>query len=95
MVNVLREAVLLEQLVWWVLKLGKGLRCATNVTQDWGALRRAGGRAEREKGGGGEVGPDSEVIFCSFIYKLTVKVTKCGHLQTKVKLSIHLSLSLI
>lgn len=37
-VNVLREAVLLEQLVRWVLELGEGLRRAADVTQDRGAL---------------------------------------------------------
>lgn len=49
-VNVLREAVLLEQLVRWVLELGEGLRRAADVTQDRGALWWAGVRAE---GGGG------------------------------------------
>lgn len=37
-VNVLREAILLEQLVRWVLELGEGLRRAADVTQDRGAL---------------------------------------------------------
>lgn len=46
MVHVLREAVLLEQLVRWVLELGEGLRRAADVAQDRGALRRAGVRAE-------------------------------------------------
>lgn len=45
-VNVLREAVLLEQLVRWVLELGEGLRRAADVTQDRGALWWAGVRAE-------------------------------------------------
>lgn len=38
MVNVLREAVLLEQLVRWVLELGEGLGSAADVTQGGGAL---------------------------------------------------------
>lgn len=46
MVHVLREAVLLEQLVRWVLELGEGLRRAADVAQDRGALGRAGVRAE-------------------------------------------------
>lgn len=48
-VNMLREAVLLEQLVWWVLELGEGLRRAADVTQDRGALWRTGVRAEGEE----------------------------------------------
>lgn len=46
MVHVLREAVLLEQLVRWVLELGEGLRRAADVAQDRGALGRAGVGAE-------------------------------------------------
>lgn len=52
MVNVLREAVLLEQLVRWVLELGEGLGSAADVTKGGGALRWACIRADREKGGG-------------------------------------------
>lgn len=49
MVNVLREAVLLEQLVRGVLELGEGLRGAADVTQGRGALRRAGIRAGEQQ----------------------------------------------
>lgn len=51
MVDVLREAVLLEQLVRRVLELGEGLRRAADVAEDWGALRWAGVGAERGKRG--------------------------------------------
>lgn len=46
MVHVLREAVLLEQLVRRVLELGEGLGRAADVAQDRGALGRAGVGAE-------------------------------------------------
>lgn len=45
-VDVLREAVILQQLVRWVLELGEGLRRAADVGQGRGAFRRAGVGAE-------------------------------------------------
>lgn len=50
MVDVLREAVLLEQLVGWVLELGQGLRRAAHVAQGGGALGGAGVGAEGGRG---------------------------------------------
>lgn len=50
-VDVLREAVLLQQLVRRVLELGQGLRGAAHVAQGGGSLRRAGVGAEGARDG--------------------------------------------
>ena len=52
-VNVLREAVLLEQLVGGVLELGQRLGRAADVAQGRGALGGASVGAEQGGGGGG------------------------------------------
>lgn len=65
MVNVLREAVLLEQLVGWVLKLWERLRRASDVSQYGGALGWACIGAERERVMGKSFDFEMYLVFLS------------------------------
>lgn len=70
-----------------MLELREGLRRAANVTQDRGALGRAGVRAERKE----EVEVDERLIslrsfFCSFTVKKSATVPSCdAHLTDAVR----------